>query len=398
MISSIKISGFQSHKDTTLALSPGVNFLLGQSDSGKSAIIRALLWVFQNRPGGDSFVSTFANEARVEVVVDGHTVVRLRNKTTNCYSLDGLVFNAIGTDVPKEILDVLNVGNENVNRQLDAPYLLSMSPGETASHFNAIANLTKIDTGTQKVNSSIRELTADIKYKESQETKLLSDIDTYAHLSIFESEVQELEELEKKSVALDASFRKLYQWQATYYEIKTKIEYHQKTLELEKPLNVILNLIEERAKKDIEEVKLDRTISQIKDVQIKINEQSKLITLEKPISELLQLHKDRDLVVDKQKRLSMVITNLKSIQVRIIKEDALSALDLPLTNLLGLIEQRNKAEESKLGLSRITSSLRTIQTRIINGDIWIKKNEAEFEKEIGSVCPLCNQPIKHNHK
>jgi hypothetical protein len=332
----------------------------------------------------------------IELFTDDAHFVYSKDKESE-YVLGDTHFKAFSTDVPKEITDALRIGEANIQSQLDAPFLLSMSPGEVASFFNKVANLEKIDLGTAKVNSAIRELNSDIKYKEQQEEKLNIELSAYVYIDIFEKEVEALEELERQAQKLDASFTKLWQWQAEYYVIKDKIEYHQKTLSLEKPLNIVLNLIEERAKKDLEQVKLDRIVSQIKDIQTKIGEQSKLITLEKTVSDLLQLTKDRDLAIDKQKRLSVIVTNLKGIQVRITKESALNALDLPLNSLLLLIEQKNKAEEQLLGLQRITSSIRTIQTRITNGDVYIKTKDAEFEKEMGETCLLCGSKLIHKH-
>jgi exonuclease SbcC len=394
MIKEISIKNYQSHKDSILSLHEGVNFILGTSDSGKSAIIRAIKWVKDNRPSGEEFRSNWGGKTEVEIFTDDAHIVRSKDKE-NEYILGDIHFKAFGTDVPKEISDALNLNESNISFQLDSPFLLSETPGNVAQYWNQIANLSAIDKGTSNINSAIRELTADIKYKEGQEVKLTEDLKAFEFLEQFESEVSELEELEKQSQKLDLSFRKLYQWQASYYEIKTKLEYHQKTLELEKPLNIVLNLIEERAKKDLEQVKLDRIVSQIRDIQAKINEQSKLITLEKPVSELLQLHKDRDLVVERRKQLSTIVFNIQSTQTYIKAQESLTTQEKPVLALLDLIEQRNKTEESKLGLFRIVSSLRTIQTRITNGDKYVKDKEAEFEKEmpVGSICKLCGQKI-----
>ena len=48
MIKSLHIQNFQSHKKTTLKFHKGINVVIGQSDSGKSAIIRALNWTINN--------------------------------------------------------------------------------------------------------------------------------------------------------------------------------------------------------------------------------------------------------------------------------------------------------------------------------------------------------------
>ena len=53
MIKEINIKNFQSHDNTNLILDSGVNVIVGSSDSGKSAIIRALRWVTSCVPRGE---------------------------------------------------------------------------------------------------------------------------------------------------------------------------------------------------------------------------------------------------------------------------------------------------------------------------------------------------------
>jgi len=65
MIKTLSIQNYQSHKDSTLEFDPGVNVIVGSTDSGKTAIIRALRWLIWNRPNGDSFRSTWGGDTKV---------------------------------------------------------------------------------------------------------------------------------------------------------------------------------------------------------------------------------------------------------------------------------------------------------------------------------------------
>jgi len=49
MLKKISIQNFQSHKKTELDLVDGINVIYGLSQSGKSAILRALNWIIFNR-------------------------------------------------------------------------------------------------------------------------------------------------------------------------------------------------------------------------------------------------------------------------------------------------------------------------------------------------------------
>ena len=68
MIQSLALKNFQSHKDTLIKFDPGVNVIVGSTDSGKSAIIRALRWLVWNRPIGDKMRSNWGGET--EVIID----------------------------------------------------------------------------------------------------------------------------------------------------------------------------------------------------------------------------------------------------------------------------------------------------------------------------------------
>ena len=65
MIKSLKIENFQSHKDSYLEFSNGINIISGKSNNGKTAILRALNWVITNRPQGIAFKSTFSDKKEI---------------------------------------------------------------------------------------------------------------------------------------------------------------------------------------------------------------------------------------------------------------------------------------------------------------------------------------------
>ena len=69
MISKIKIKNFRSHKNTEIELSSGVNIICGDNDLGKSTILRALNWVNNNKPSGDSYITHGKNKSTVSIRV-----------------------------------------------------------------------------------------------------------------------------------------------------------------------------------------------------------------------------------------------------------------------------------------------------------------------------------------
>ena len=70
MLSCLSIENFQSHEHSFLEFSKGINVITGSSDSGKTAILRALYWIIWNRPQGDSFKSWWGGDTKCSLVID----------------------------------------------------------------------------------------------------------------------------------------------------------------------------------------------------------------------------------------------------------------------------------------------------------------------------------------
>lgn len=160
MIESVHIQNFQSHKDTKICFTEGVNVLIGASDAGKSAIFRAIQWCLYNRPLGDGFRSYWGGDTSVTLrFFDGRELTRIKGKGVNSYFIDGIELKAFGTQPPDEVLALHNLDQTlNVQAQIDPIFLLQSSPGEVAKHFNEIADLEKIDITSKNLDTEARAL------------------------------------------------------------------------------------------------------------------------------------------------------------------------------------------------------------------------------------------------
>ena len=162
MIKSISLHNFQSHTDTDISFHPGVNVIVGPSDSGKTAITRALYWALFNQPSGDEFRRHGEDETKVRVDMKDCRVLRWKkgaSKNRYALDLDGeeQTFEAFGASVPEPIQQAVNMTAINWQRQLDAPFLLSDTAGEVARQLNEITRLDVIDTALASVAGKFRE-------------------------------------------------------------------------------------------------------------------------------------------------------------------------------------------------------------------------------------------------
>jgi len=147
----LELRNFQCHEKLTLDLDPRVTTLVGESDRGKSAVLRGLRWLVFNKPTGDAFVRRGLHDGRgracsVRLKIDGHAVGRHRGgRTGNTYSLDQRVYRAIGSGTPEGVAALLNLGDVHLQGQHDAPFWFGLPAPEVARQLNAVVNLALID-------------------------------------------------------------------------------------------------------------------------------------------------------------------------------------------------------------------------------------------------------------
>jgi len=170
---------------------------VGSSNSGKSAILRALNWTINNKPSGDSFRSNWGGNTEISVCFDDKNIVdRIKTDKENIYMLKEMEFRSFGQDVPEEIRQVINMTDVNFQYQMDAPFLLSRTPGEVARYLNKIVNLDEIDLSLSSISSLTRKLNQELQFSQSQHEELLEQEKRYDWIDSAEKELTKAENLQ----------------------------------------------------------------------------------------------------------------------------------------------------------------------------------------------------------
>jgi DNA repair exonuclease SbcCD ATPase subunit len=346
MIQKLSIENFQSHKNTQLVFDPGVNVIVGASDSGKTAIIRALRWVTWNRPSGDSFRSSWGGDTRVEVSLDNTSVIRKKG-TGNEYEANGIRFQAFGADVPEEVRSILNLNEINLQSQFDQPFLLTASPGEVANHFNKIAHLDKINTSIKLVQRWSGEIEQSIKTDSRLLQKAEEDLEEFTFLAKAEIELEVLEHMQSELTQFTNAKVRLQQTIKSVHQTKELIESKSELIPAETIVQSLLTLYEQKEQLQKQTTSLNKIISDHATFENNILVKSKILKAEKSVVNLLLLFEER-----------------QKIEVRLK-----AGIDI-------LRQVRNTSEAYKLS----SGNLSLLQTR--------------FSAEMPDICPLCEQPIK----
>ena len=289
MIQSLKLKNFQSHKDSLLEFSPGVNLIIGKTDSGKTATLRALNWIINNKPAGDSFRSSWGGDTACQITLDDSKIKRIKTDKDNLYWKNEEEYKAFGQGVPEEITKAINFSDVNIQYQMDAPFLLSETSGEVARHFNKIVNLEQIDESLKNADSALRKINQDIKYCHTELEKEEAELLAYEWIDEAKTEFKVLESLSTKESETRKNFTQLTNKIADAEQIKElfidiKFEAAENKLqELLKKAEKIIGLEE----KITVAKKLKLNISEIKEeiIDIDYSEAEKILLKLKQLSE-----------------------------------------------------------------------------------------------------------------
>lgn len=163
MIRRFTVTNFQSLRDVDLPLGP-LTVIVGPSNSGKSALIRAMRALASNVRGSD-VVTRGAKTMRITAQTDGHEVTLTRTGTTGAYQIRELSadgepdsYTKLAGGVPAAVTRALRIdpvpaggASLSVAGQLDPPYLLGDSGATVA---RVLGELTKVDTIFEAVRTA----------------------------------------------------------------------------------------------------------------------------------------------------------------------------------------------------------------------------------------------------
>ena len=352
MIQEIQIQNFQSHKDTTLKLNPGVNIITGSSDCGKSVVIRALRWLVYNKPRGDAFRSTWGGKTSVQVKLDKDvTLIREKDKE-NRYEIinkgESSIFKALGTEIPQEVTSIVNMDEINLQQQFDSPFLLSRTPGEVALHFNRIAKLSQINTSTKQIQSWIKKIGQKISSDEEDLLKLQTNLLTYDYLP----------ELEKG----------IFSWEKWENEVE------------------VINH---------EQVSLQTLKNQLQTLILDITEKQKITQAETLLNTISTHYQQRKQIKAQEHIIKKLVDDVNGAEYKIIHlQKGIKAEEL-INKLLKVFENQKQVDTVYSNLETIFDNLKDNERKINNIEIELKKMEEQWKYEFPDVCPLCGMKQKN---
>ena len=202
MIKKIEIKYFESHKDTEIEFVDGLNLLIGDSNSGKSSIVRSAMLVVANRFSSD-MIRTGHTYCQVKITTEKGWVECQRGVGINkwkCFNGEEIQeYKNIGVGVPDIVPVILGMGERdrgevkelpNFMQQLEKHYMLAEVDGKKATS-NLVARMMDNAIGLGGMEDLIKDIATDLakdKRELNEKTSEISEIKSKILLEdIFES-------------------------------------------------------------------------------------------------------------------------------------------------------------------------------------------------------------------
>jgi hypothetical protein len=336
MITRIEIDNFQVHRRVRFDLDR-VTVFVGPNDTGKSALLRALRWLSINQPAGEAFRAWNSPETAVAAKTDGRWVERVRSDNTNKFILDGKNLPAAGRGgIPQDVAELLNIGEDNFQSQLDLPFWFVETGPELSRKLNRIVNLDLIDVALGEAANLTRDRAAAVKAAEVQLEEALARRKALSWVPEFADRVDELDRLEDQA-----------HWAAVQAE------------DLE-------DLVTAARKAEADLVRLDRA------------------------------GQDGMAVVALGLEWVMATSNEWNLQQVVGEGRRVAALAGPPIDLGPLLKLRAKADEAaehERDLGGLIVEARELEESLCRLDEAARVREGELREASWGRCPLCNQPV-----
>jgi len=347
LIKNVHIRNFQCHKEKTLETNPGITYVTGSSDTGKSAIIRAVEWVRTNRPSGTSHINRDATGASVKIETERGSAQRIRNNKVNGYRVNGTTYKAVGGKVPDEVHEVLNLTDLNVQRQHDPPFLLTLSPGEIGRRLNQFADLEEADRVLSELNSDVRKVQSTIRRLDDEIGTLKTDLEGFHGIEEIGGRVEGAKQIDNRI--------------STHQQNESRLtDLINRTVSRKRSLDALSPLSEAEE----QQANLSHTRTQFEATGKQIERLGTLIKRLENVSEW------RDIELPET-------TQPSQIKEQVVERSAL--------------EKR---------LQTLITNVESAQERLENAEEDFKQAEVDYNKfvteELGGKCPTCGKPMEED--
>jgi DNA repair ATPase RecN len=376
----ITIQGYQSiRREITLEV-VGLTVITGESNIGKSAIVRAVIALLQNQRGS-GFISKGMDKARVSVENLGHSVTWEKGQKNTSYTIDGEVHNKAGTSTPKEVGRLgffeVTAGDRTfypqIHEQGEKPFLIGENSPVAAAQLVSANKVNQI--ATKAVKNAQKDADDKKGVLAAQSTLLTRSTELEVRLKELEPQVQAAEQALDTAVAKREALEKAV---ANLQRVKARWE------ELTRLVAALENLKEVKAPQKPAQT----NYPSLKNLKVRWDRQKTVVLATSPLKELLKTETPS---ATRWSSLRTVHGKLQTVTKRITATE----IQLPQVNRVTIeVIQRPKKLSLLRKNFREAAELKSLsekdQAVIIHELDTVERDRKKIIKEVG-LCPYCGK-------
>jgi predicted ATP-dependent endonuclease of OLD family len=201
----LSLQNFQSISEGELTFKTGLNFIIGQSNSGKSATFRALKACLLNPAGSQRFIKRDSGKTTVILKYNGNDICWNKTEKANSYSINGEEYRNTGKSDAFKILnnDTGFVKAEkgctlmNIEEELQLPFPFGIPDSELLKLFENVFCVSDSAVILKSAKEHEDRVKNDINLLELEKTKVQTKLHGLAELKE-EVSLSRLEEYKKE--------------------------------------------------------------------------------------------------------------------------------------------------------------------------------------------------------
>lgn len=247
----VHIKNFQSAADVELEIK-GFTTIVGKSNIGKSAIIRAIQGALTNREG-DSFVTKGESHTEVALKIPNLSLVWKKGGGYNDYDINGEKLESVGRGCPPHIEEAgfgeLKLGRDSINVQVADQFhplfLLNESGALAAEAISDVGRLKDVQEALRSCDKDRRSVRSTKKVRQEDLDQAREELNRYENYEDDMKQVQEVRAYYKDITALNKEIELISSYDAKRLSTVKQVEHLDGVLDVEVPSVDLDTLIKE---------------------------------------------------------------------------------------------------------------------------------------------------------
>ena len=428
-VTKVVIRNFQSHRYTVIDLAEGLNVIAGESNKGKTAVMRAILWCLYNDPKGTDFITTGETECSVELYFSNGGILERKRTTSSAGSYivtkpDGTSqeYSGFNNDIPVEVVNAHQMPEVylakdfkcrlNIASQLDTPFLVSESSVVKAAAIGRLIGVQNIDVAIKNVTKDLLGYNKEIKSLTKRIETNLVEIEKYSDLKDLELYIQSIEyivglrdKLQNESVVISSLYHMYEDFKVDIQDTTNELnklpdyEAHMSDIELglqiQKEIEVLVSLYNEQCLIKTEIHTTEEILAKLPSDDLYTELINKAQGLIEEIELAYNLRQERAKVYREMKGVESILERQQTDFI----ETAINKTEQELESLLEIVSLYKDYDDIQKELRLCEGQDTSLSTKSVEFEmsiVGVQEEIADLLIQTGS-CPVCGSNMDEEH-